>query len=216
MGKLNMGILGGFCGTVGTVVGTTNKNGVDIIRAKTNRRRNSNTVGQVEQRTKFSMVTQFMSPLNSLLKIGFGATVGTEMSPYNYACKKLLKDAIIGDSSNLELDFSKVSISEGNLSRSTKAEAVLDLDQVHFTWAFSGTTDNVNSLDKAVLVVYSPSNTELTYTVGASNRASLEGVLPLPYYEYGDTMLFYLFFQSSTDPLIVSKTQYLGSIVMAP
>ncbi len=34
MGKLNLGILGGFSGTVGTVVGSTSKKGDDIIRAK--------------------------------------------------------------------------------------------------------------------------------------------------------------------------------------
>ena len=63
MGKLNMGILGGFSGTVGTVVGSTNKKGDDIIRVKTKRTRTSNTEGQVNQRTKFRLVTGFMQEL---------------------------------------------------------------------------------------------------------------------------------------------------------
>ena len=35
MGKLNLGILGGFSGTVGTVVGSTNKKGEVLRSAKT-------------------------------------------------------------------------------------------------------------------------------------------------------------------------------------
>jgi len=48
MGKLNMGILGGFSGTVGTVVGMTNKNGDDIIRAKSKKPRTSTTEGHAQ------------------------------------------------------------------------------------------------------------------------------------------------------------------------
>ena len=39
MGKMNMGILGGFSGTVGTVIGSSNRKGEDIIRVKSKKPR---------------------------------------------------------------------------------------------------------------------------------------------------------------------------------
>ena len=53
MGKLNLGILGGFSGTVGTVIGSSNRKGEDIIRAKTKKTRSVNSESQLHQQTKF-------------------------------------------------------------------------------------------------------------------------------------------------------------------
>ena len=71
MGKLNIGILGGFSGTVGTVIGSSNRKGEDIIRVKSKKPRTSSTEGQINQRTKFRLVTVFLQALNFLLKVGF-------------------------------------------------------------------------------------------------------------------------------------------------
>jgi hypothetical protein len=55
----------------------------------------------------------------------------------------------------------------------------------------------------------------VSYSVGATTRGSKSGELNLPYSEAGDTLLFYLYFQSATDPEIVSTSQLVGSMEVA-
>jgi len=211
MGKLNMGILGGFSGTVGTVVGSTNKKGDDIIRVKTKRTRTSNTEGQVNQRTKFGLVTGFMQELNFLLKIGFRDAAADEMTPFNYACQYALKNAITGEAPDFKLDYSKVLISQGFLSRETTAGAELVDGKVNFHWENNSGTGKSTPEDKGVLLVYNVDQSEVSYSMGAVTRGMKSGVLPVPYSEVGDMLLFFMFFQSAADATIVSTSQFMGS-----
>lgn len=213
MGKLFIGILGGFSGSVGTVVGFTNKKGDDIIRAKSKRARTSNTEAQVNHRTKFALVTQFLQTLNFLLKIGFKSIAEPAgMSAYNYAAKMALKDAIVGTAPDFELDYSKVVISKGGLGHVKNTTAVSVGDDVNIQWVMND--DGIgDATDKAVLLVYNVSNFELSYSIGTVTRADLAGKLPIPNGEVGDQLAVYLFFQSATDPTLVSSSQYLGTVI---
>lgn len=213
MAKLNLGVLGGFSGTVGTVVGVIKQNGDDVIRAKTKIRRVSNTEAQVNQRLKFGLVTRFIKPLNSIISIGFRGVAGKQMNPNNYACKVALKQAITGTTaSDFALDYSKVLMSDGGLNRPSAASAELASGVVNFHWGDNSQTSTGDSTDKVVLLVYNVDNKEISYSVGATTRADGEGSLPLPYHEVGDQLLTFMFFQSASDPLQVSQSQFLGSV----
>ena len=213
MGKLNLGILGGFSGTVGTVVGSTNKKGDDIIRAKSKKRRTSNTEGQVSQRTKFGLVTSFMQGISPVLKTSLKQLADAQnMSVYNYACRHALKNAIVGTEAQPELDYSKIIISDGSLSRISGASAIKEGDNIKFSW--SETVGNsIGKLgDNVALLVYNVTNGEISYSLGEVLRSEKTATLPIPYSETGDQLLFYLFFQSATDPTMVSTSQYLGTV----
>jgi hypothetical protein len=106
MGKLFTGILGGFTGTVGTVIGSGNRKGEDIIRVKTKKTRTTSSEGQIEQRNRFTLVTDFLKPLMMFLKIGLQKSAGDVMSFYNYAFQYAIKNCITGNDSDLEIDFS--------------------------------------------------------------------------------------------------------------
>jgi len=207
-----MGILGGFSGTVGTVIGSSNKKGDDLIRVKTKKKRTSNTEGQVNQRTKFSLVSKFLMTMNILLKIGFKWIAGVEMSAYNYAFKLALDTAITGTSPDFEIDYSKVQLSFGMLAQVKSATAVLAGDDVNFQWV-NNDKSTCDAGDLAVLVVCNASNYELSYSIGDFTRGDLAATLPIPNGEVGDKLLLYLFFQSATDAMIVSSSQYLGTVI---
>lgn len=215
LGKLNLGILGGFSGTVGTVIGSYNKKGDDIIRAKTKRPRTTFSEGQVNQQSKFSLVTGFMQPLNFLLKTSFKAAANNQMTPFNYACSYALSNAVIGEAPNYELDFSKVQISQGLLSRETTAGAELVDGNVNFHWEDNSGNGSCTAIDKATLLVYNVDKNEVSYSAGVVSRATKTGVIPIPYNEVGDRLLFYMYFQSANDPLLVSQSQFLGSTEIA-
>ncbi len=63
MGKIKQGILGGFSGKVGPVIGTSWK-GKAIIKARPLSHNDRNSVAQQEQRAKFSLVSKFLACVN--------------------------------------------------------------------------------------------------------------------------------------------------------
>lgn len=215
MGKLNMGILGGFSGTVGTVVGSTNKKGEDLIRAKSKKSRSVNSPGQVAQQSKFGLVTGFMQGVNPIVKIGMKQIASLEsISPYNYACRYALKNAVMGTDAQPELDYSKIIISDGKLSRIGNATATKEGETIKFSWSENVGTSTGKPSDNVTLVVYNVSNGELSYSIGEVIRSEKTATLAIPYSETDDQLLCYLFFQSATDPNLVSTSQYLGNVTV--
>lgn len=214
MGKLNMGILGGFSGTVGTVVGMTNKKGDDIIRGKSKKPRTSTTEGQLIQRTKFGLVTGFMQPFNQLLQIGCKSAAGSSMTPFNYACKMALSEAVTGDGADVMLNYAKVRLSEGQLGMATGVSVSIIDEKAKFVWNY-GSGHAGNATDKAFMVVYNVDNNEMNISNALVSREDKGGEVVLPYCETGDKLLCYLFFQSATDSAIVSNSQLAGEITMS-
>lgn len=211
MGKLNLGILGGFSGSVGTVVGMTNKKGDDIIRAKSKRARTSFTEGQRNHQSKFGLVVGHLKVLNDFVKIGFAGDAGDEMSAFNSASKMALSNNVVmGEAPNFAIDFSKLQISWGLLSRENSVEASQKDEMVEFVWSDTSKNGNGDAQDKAILLVYNTDAGEYSCSIGEYTRATKKGSIPLPYSEVGDKLVFYLFFQSVNDPALVSKSQYCG------
>ena len=195
------------------MVGTITRKGDDLIRVKSKRAYTSKTEKQLNQRSKFSLVTKFMKPLNRLLKIGLKLVVGDLMSPYNYGSRNALKKAITGTYPDYKLDYSKVIISEGELGQVKKTGFELAADNVTFSWE-DDSVGTSHPTDKTVLLIYNENNHQLNYSVGVTTRVTKGGVLPLPNGEIGDNVLFFLFFQSSTEPDIVSTSQFVGSVIV--
>jgi hypothetical protein len=149
------------------------------------------------------------------LKNSFKAWAAGQMTPYNSACQYALKNAVTGDAPDFELDYGKMLISQGLLSRATISGAELVGGKVNFHWEDNTGNANCAATDKAVLLVYNVDQNEVSYSVGAVTRGEKAGVLPLPYNETGDKLLFYLFFQSASDETLVSASQFVGSVVVA-
>ena len=75
MATYNKGILGAFSGKVGPVVGATWR-GKDVMRSLPKRSNRMATVIQQQQRTKFAMVTEFLSGIQPVIKRYFGGDTG--------------------------------------------------------------------------------------------------------------------------------------------
>lgn len=215
MGKLKMGILSGFTGAVGTVVGSTSKKGNDIIKARVRTRSAAASAEQLKQQSKFGMTTGFMKGLNPVLKIGMKQrAVELKTHAFSYATQQALMNAVSGSDDNPMLDYAKISLSEGVISRLKVATATREGDVVNFAWGSQKGNSQSADTDKAMLVVYNVNQRELSFSEGEYVRTDLAGTVDLPYTESGDTLLFYLFFQSAINPLMVSSSQYLGSAIV--
>lgn len=85
MGKIKQGILGGFNGTTGAVVGASWK-GIAYMRGKAQSIANPRTQEQTRIRTKFGVVSDYCSQIKSIIDDGFKSHA-VKQSPFNAAVK---------------------------------------------------------------------------------------------------------------------------------
>lgn len=133
MGKISQGILGGFRGKVGNVIGGSWK-GIDYMRVKPASVANPKTEGQVDQRSKFSTVLRFLQPMKDFIKIGF-KDYANKMTEFNSAMSYNLKNAITGAFPDFTIDYANALISRGSLAGVLNGEVTsANAGNVEFTW----------------------------------------------------------------------------------
>ena len=92
MGKIAQGILGGLSGKVGNVIGGSWK-GIDYIRIKPSSVANPRTVGQVNQRTKFTATLEFLQAVKPFIKLGYKG-LAVKKTEFNAAMSYVLNNAL--------------------------------------------------------------------------------------------------------------------------
>ena len=115
MGTIKQGILGGFSGKVGTVVGSSWK-GISYMRGQAQNVKNPRTAKQVAQRDKFSLALSFIRPIQSFIQIGF-KTYAHRQSAFNAAMSYTLKNVIKGTYPSFTIDYTQAMVSRGSLAK---------------------------------------------------------------------------------------------------
>ena len=109
MGKIKQGILGGFSGKVGTVVGGAWK-GIDYMRSLATSVSNPKTSGQVAVRTNFATITRIMSKANPILKES-NWRLASKQSAFNAGVRINYKGAVVDGVLDMErLTFGEFSL----------------------------------------------------------------------------------------------------------
>ena len=111
MSTIKQGILGGFSGKTGTVIGSSWK-GIAVMRGIAPSIAIPNTPAQLAQRAKFSVAGKFLRPLIPFLRIGFRSQA-VKMSGFNAAMSYNLEYALTGTYPAYDIDFSKALVSQG-------------------------------------------------------------------------------------------------------
>ncbi|MBI9069834.1 MAG: hypothetical protein JEZ09_21250 [Salinivirgaceae bacterium] len=213
MGKINQGILGGFSGKVGNVIGG-NWKGIDYMRVKPASVANPQTEGQVDQRAKFSTVLRFLQPMTDFVRVGF-KLYATKMTQFNSAMSFNLKNAITGTYPNFSIDFSKALVSRGALTGATGANAESNSsEEVEFTWSDNSSSGNANANDKAILLVYNADKNMAIYDTAGAIRSTGVQTLILPAKFSGEDVEAFIGFISD-DGKEVSNSAYVGSVTVA-
>jgi hypothetical protein len=213
MGKIFQGILGGFSGKVGNVIGG-NWKGIDYMWVRPASVANPQTEGQVEQRSRFSTVLQFLQPLSGFLKVGF-RNYAVKMTQFNNAMSYNVKNAIIGVYPDYVIDFDNVLISRGSLAGALNPTVNSQAaGQVEFYWVDNSTDVNTKATDKAMVLVYNPAKKESVYLTDGSTRSTESQTLTVPNLYSGDTVYAFIAFISE-DGKEVSNSKYVGEVVVA-
>jgi len=212
MGTIKQGILGGFSGKVGTVVGGSWK-GISYMRGQAQSVKNPRTDAQLSQRTKFALALNFLKPMTSLVRVGF-KLYAHRQTPFNAAMSYNLANAISGAYPDYELQYASALVSKGNLTPPANASAAAGIDSVTVSWNDNSGVGTAKQTDRALIAVLNPSKAEaITETAGAERTEETQTLI-VPADWLNDEVQVYLGFISE-DGKEVSNSCYLGNFVIA-
>ena len=203
MGTIKQGILGGFSGRVGTVIGSNWKS-VHYMRAVAVNFNNPNTQKQQCQRTKFSTALNFLKTMTPVVRIGY-QNYTQRQSGFNAAMSYIMKNAVNGCGANTALDYNKVLVTRGNLTAVVDATATVAGNKASYAWTDNSGTGDANATDVALVLAYNKDKREAVYNVNAAKRADAKAELALPTNWSNDALALYLSF-CSTDSRNVANS----------
>jgi len=209
MGTIKKGILGGFSGKVGTVVGASWK-GIAYMRSLPQKVKNPRTLPQRSQRSKFALALAMLQPMTGFLRTGW-KLYAHRQSPFNAAMSYTMANAVSGVYPNYEIDPSKVLVSRGALATVTDTFVSFDDGKIQFQWDDNSDRDSAKPTDKALIAILNLAKGEaVTDNAGAVRPDCVQNVIVPPEWA-GDEVHTYMGFISE-DGKEVANSIYLGAV----
>ena len=208
MATISKGILGGFSGTVGPVVGA-NWRGMDVIRSRPKSSKRTPSERQLEQQLKFKLAISFLQPIKSIQSLYFGMGSGVK-SRVNMAVSYTISTAIQMVAGLPELIFNKVLITRGELTSFQNAVLTTQPGGVlHLEWEDNSTQGDAAPKDQVSIVCYCAELNNWEIYEGIVMRSDLMADVTLPAYCLGKTMEVYAFLNNEKQTA-ASTSLYLG------
>ena len=212
MGKLQKGILGGFSGTVGTVVGS-NWRGKDIIRSRPKSSGKAPTEAQLLQRLKFKLVIGFVTPLQRIQRQFFAGNSGVK-SRMNKAVSYHIREAVEVLNGEPFLMYSKVLITKGDLADPQNAVVTAAAGgQLNYSWDDNSGQANAAADDVFCTVVFCEELGTFALYDSSVTRADALAAQSVPGTMTGKPVQVYCYFRNSVGAN-ASNSAYLGETVI--
>ena len=213
MGTFSKGILGGFSGKVGNVVGARWR-GKDIMRSLPTRGTYTATQAQLDQRERFKTVVMFLTPIKSIVSAYFGKPQ-SDKSTFNLATGYHIKYAVSPDGfDGYLIDYPRVLISKGDLRGIANASATVGANQMlTIGWDDNSGQGNAAATDELVVVVYCEALNlfETVNTTSARNIGTAQ--IALPAYWAAQNVDVWVTFVSADKKLAATST-YLDAVTV--
>lgn len=218
MGKINQGILGGFSGKVGTVVGSFWK-GKATMRAMPGHVANPRTEAQQAARARFRTLGIPIARLTPFINETFAIGADSmRITPDNLAMKANYNIAITGSGTVVNIDWTRLQLAHGTgllNVESPSATAAQSGHNINITWTNNAGVDSlVLDNDQILCCVYNPRTQQATYDVVTACRDDQSMVIHHPAAWAGDTVHVYLVARSENKQY-VSPSVLAGSVVCA-
>ncbi len=211
MANFRKGILGGFSGKVGTVIGG-NWKGIDYMRSLSSGRNSQLSPAQLAQTAKFSLAIQFVQSMSGLVKITYH-NFAQKMTEFNNAVSYTLKHAITGSFPAFSISYPDVLVSRGDLPNATAPAVTASPDSIiTYNWVNNSGTGIAKSTDMAILVAYEPLSNTMVYSTGPA-RDALTGTLNLLAFQ-GKNVQTYIGFISGNGKEVANSI-YTGELLVS-
>ena len=214
MGIINQGILGGFSGKVGPIVGFRWKSNY-YIRARAAKVSNPRTPKQQEQRGKFATAFSFLKAIKPFIRIGYKEFT-QDKSAFNAAMSYTLKRAVTGSGKEIRIDFDRALVSMGTLMPIFEGTATQNGNKMYFNWQDNSGMGNAEDTDIAMLLVYNKDKETAVYDTKTALRSSQHAELQLPSDWQDDELIAYLSFCSADGNTIANSIRLSVSVIDTP
>ena len=211
MGKINQGILGGFSGKVGSVVGGSWK-GISYMRGKAVSTKRTLTLQQMKHCSKFALAIATLQPITAFVRIGFKRYAHGQ-SAFNAVMSHTFKHAILGAYPNYMIDYPGLLVARGTLTGANNAVATAVSSKIKLTWENNSGIGEAQPTDKAMAVVINPAKGEAAYITEGAMRSAKSELLSVSPFWVGDEVHTYLTFISE-DGREVATSNYCGAITV--
>lgn len=209
MGKIKQGILGGFSGKVGPVIGASWK-GKAVMRSQALSYADANTIEQQQQRAKFALLSVFLANCASFVTLGMRG-VAKGMTPLNDALRRCFNaNAITGTWPNYTIDYSKAILAYGIVDLPYNASAAVNGSDIDFSWSDNSNIGNALADDIVMVIAYNDDKKSNIVNTNAAQRSVRAAQLTIPTEWSGDTIKVYMALRRSKGTE-ASKSIFLGS-----
>ena len=212
MARINQGILGGFSGKAGTVVGSSWK-GRSVMRGLPQVKKNSkSSQDKLNQREKFKLMVEFFTGLADMFAITYRKQA-KDISGFNAAVSANIRNAISGVESPFSIDLAKLQFgyANGNLPNGLEPKvSVVPAHQISFSWQNNAGFGKAKASDIAIGVVYCPAQKQAISFPDMAIREDETATIALQEFagELVETWILFL----SEDEKLVSPTLYTGQV----
>lgn len=209
MGRIKKGILGGFSGKVGAVVGASWR-GIDYMRGLPKKSTKPATASQLAQQNKMALFRGFLLGLDDIIEKCFQNI--KKYTPMNDALSYNMLNSVEGEYPEQNINFMNLLFSKGELrgAWSPKAKSTKS-NTIDFSWENGNLMPLCAADDQITLVVYSPENQQFCILENAALRGEKIARLILPENFKGRTVHCYISFYAEPRKLS-SSNEYLGTV----
>lgn len=211
MAKIPDGILSGFRGKIGNIVGVK-RHGEYYVRSQPNKINDKASPKQLQQRSRM----QIVSPLAAKLHAFIQHTYGT-IKPHRVRDPFLsvnLKSAVRVVNGINELDYEGLMVSSGALKNVAGPEAVRpEKNRVHLSWTDNSDKPMANKNDRVFILglIKAGRHHETVFELNAAIRSDEEAVFPVgPAIERYPLHLYIC--TVNADGTMASNSEYLGEL----
>lgn len=215
MGIANQGVFGAWQKRVGNVVGriVQGRNIYSIYQPQVS---NPQTQAQQSNRSAFSVMAEFVSQSLAAIRVGFRNLDGYKKgSAYSSALGYNLTKAkaVGGVYPNLEVNYSKVVVSEGGVDLPYDPSGSVADSELIVTWADNSGQGDALATDKAALFLFNTTQKKSVFAVTDSTRADRSAKISVPTAWTGDNAVGYLFMVRE-DKGVNSMSAYVGTYTL--
>ena len=210
MARITKGILGGFSGKVGSIVGA-NWRGQDIIRSIPKPSSRPPSEKQLLQQNKFKMVISFLQPLRNIQSKYFGSGSGSK-SRVNMATSYTISEAVQVTGDVPSLMFNKILITKGDLTGFQNVTASAQQgNQISLSWEDNSSQGNASLTDSVSIVCYADELSRFEIFQSVALRPDLSATVTLPTDCSGKTVEVFAFINNE-EQTSASTSFYLGQL----
>ena len=215
MGIIRQGILGGFKGKTGTVIGGTWK-GISYMRGLSISQHDSKTEAQLLQRAKFKMMVSTLRTMSPVVNIGF-KYYAERMTCRNAAMKYNIRACLTGTApENLQINWELLTFALGPLTSPSQMDVTYDSRVSTFvvSWSNEAGLAEAHDDDVALVLVYNATKSEAISVLQGTKRSDLTiSILRPQYWKEGDECNVYLAF-TSNDGDIISNSRWVSTVTL--